>query len=248
MSNYTINDCFTEMLRATKSEEAVDYLLTLDDFAPPPNTISPAKWRQEKRQELIDFFSNKALLEQLKAGYAALMSDLQAHVSASDFQSVTNEWSCGIEKYFADKQLDDKRVGEAPTTLFEVFGFSEDTFNLFFQSAMRCFDGQEYQKAADMFQLMTFFDHRRFNVWLFKGLSDRSIGQFDEAIQDFSIASQLNVESPLPHIFMAECSIDQKNYDQATDYMSKAYEAVEKQPVDMQPVFYEYIGNLKSKI
>lgn len=230
-------------------EPIVDEIMNSDAFIPPPNVISPVAWKQQRRQELLDYFTNRKLVEHLDAGYQAMIEDLEKNIPLSEVHSVKREWAHSIRKYLNEHAESDTKVeNDNHATLFESMGISEDTYTLFFQSAMRYYEQQEYQKAADIFELMTFLDHRRFNVWLYKGVCDKELDNFDKAIQDFTMASATGVDSPLPHIFAAQYCIEKKEFDDASHYINLAYEIVERFPSDKQKELFAYINTLKSNI
>lgn len=234
-------------------EPIVDYLLTTDDFVPPVDVLSPENWIAERRKELIDYLSNKTLIEMLNKGSRAVFEDLEHNATPVQIKQIQEEWNQGLRNYatymvqHGKDHLLNPETSPQPT-LFEMFKLSENAYVLFFQAAMRYYNGNQPEAAVDAFAFLTYLDHRRFNVWVFKGLCNKELGRFDIALQDFAMASITNIDSPVPYLLSGECCTELKEFDEAAAYLNLAYQAIEKAPKEQQAQFFSVAAKLKKQI
>lgn len=234
-------------------EPIVDQLMTTEDFAPPADVLSPESWIAERRQELLDYLSNKTLIEILNKGSRAVFEDLEHNATPVQIKQIQEEWNQGLRNYVTYMVQNGKdhlqNGGASPQpTLFEMFKLSENTYVLFFQAAMRYYNSKQLQAAVDAFAFLTYLDHRRFNVWVFKGLSNKELGRFEIALQDFAMASITNIDSPVPYLLSGECCTELKEFDEAAGYLNLAYQAIEKAPKEQQSQFFSVATKLKKQI
>lgn len=245
----TVKDPFVEELCEVGIRPIVKMLMQFDEFAPPPNVIDKAKWKRDLNHELFSFLSGEEILEHLDHGLYYVIIDLQDNLPEKEVNEIRDEWFRGVE--FMSKHLQklkqecNKEHTITPMTIMDGMHLSEETLNHFFKAGIRYFENKEFKKAANVFMLVTFLDHKRFTPWLLKGLCDKECGDIEVAIQDFTMASIMNIDSPLPYIYSAECCMAIGEYDDAHKFLELASKAIEKIPNVEQTGLKSHVEKLK---
>jgi len=71
------------------------------------------------------------------------------------------------------------------------------------------YENGKYQKAADVFRVLTVLDQSERKYWLGLGASFHMQKEYDRALQSYGYAALLNENDPYAHFHAAECFLSQ---------------------------------------
>lgn len=243
-------DPFMSKIKAEMFEPFVEEVMKEHFSVPPPNIIeSKSVWEKKKKAELMDLFSGQAVLDKIVAGFEAISEYLKTHLSSADMDRVAKEWELGTEKWIARVNSAEAIKEEKPAkSLMGIMGLSEDLLIYFYQAANHYFEHKDFQKASNAFFTITHLDPGRYNVWIALGLSEARNERFEPALVSFSMASILDPAAPHPYLFSAECSLKNKQTEEAKIYLQLAEEAVNNSTIHDKQLLSISIKNIKQFI
>lgn len=223
---------------------------TMKDMPPPhSNSLEPKHVQETKtRQEAMDFLSGQASLDKIAAGFDAIVHDLSSHLSPSDMEKISEEWTHGVATWIALVNPEDKSKREMPDSLQEMMGISEETMSHFYQAGSRYFEHNDFQKASDVFYVIISLDPRRHNVWVALGLAEARNLRYEPALISFSMASITDMDDHLPYIYSAQCSLKCNRPQEAEIYLNLAKESVEKSSLKDKQKLLGEIQNVRLSI
>lgn len=217
--------------------------------APPPNgLVSPQAWKEKKKQELLEFYSGKKDFDRVNRALEVLNSDFSSHLTPIELDTLSVEWQQGIENI---NVLFNKPVEEPLTvpnvTLSEMMHLSDTFIETFYSVGVKCFQKQDYTKAADIFFLLSLIDFKRHAIWLSLGLAEMKIKEYEPALHAFAMASITNSQTPYPYIYSAECCIALDRFAEASTYFDLAKETISQSTLEEKGDLLGQIKNLESK-
>lgn len=215
-----IKNDFLEKLKTELIAPEVERIMK--EQAPPPNGLEPQKvWEQKLRTNLMDLFSGEAVLNKMNEGFEAISENL----TPVEIEKISEEWRRGVELWIEKSKSKEEK--EPPLCLQEIMELSEETLGRFYTAGNYFFEHQEYHKASDIFYVIISLDPRRYNCWMALGLSEVHQQRWEPALISFSMASIMNIESPYPYLYSAECCLRDHRKEEAAVYKNLAKEAIE---------------------
>ena len=130
-----------------------------------------------------------------------------------------------------------------PRTLQEKFELSDATIDVFYEVSKEIFDNEEYQDAEDAFFTLSLFNPLQSLYWIGLGMSSQRLMKYEFALSGYSMAAIINAESPLPHMYAAQCFVNLNKRYQARQAVKLALEVAEP-----GSSCYEQIKNFQKRL
>ncbi len=220
---------------------------------PPPEATSLESVEQVKQQTkdmLMDILAAKDIRLRMDEGFEAIFQDLSSREAPVVIQGIKDEWieySKNMLNLIGKAELPSSEQ-EALEAFKEGFALSEDTMDRFYQCGVRFYQAKNYQKAADVFFVISSIDYRRHGVWLGLGLAEQELGHHQFALTAFSMAALTDMEDPMSFVYSAECYIALKEYKDAEECIQTALDFIHGKTDDRSQRINEYLLILKKQL
>lgn len=227
-----------------ETDAITDFIIKDIQLDPHDPFASKAKVREKIKQQIV----SEELHDRFPKGLKLIMENLKTHVSKVELNELTDELDGALTKMASmaeEKEstvggLSDK-LGEMPDTLQEIFGISDKTIDLFYQSGCRYYEMSHYMDAADVFHAISLLAPTKFNVWFSLGMAEKQAAHYEKALQAFAMATLTNLASPIPHIQSAECYLLLKDDRNAKETFEYALKVIKENPDNDSKKHEEFI-------
>lgn len=252
MSVKTELDSFFMKRDAEVVAPLVDKLMNLDFVSSPsPNSLVPENIVKENlREEFTKFFNGEDILQHIESGFESIGQDIKSHLTPVEHQNLQKEWTEGINRLITHFQKKEEQLSSqesAPIMLEEIMGLSESTIEYFYAVGMRLYAQKQFQKANDVFYILTLLNTYRHNVWLAWGLSQQHEGHLELALNAYAMAAITDVDSPSPYIHSAECCLAMLDRDEALRYLDIAKSKLDHSQDEQSKKLLTHVNKLKEE-
>ncbi len=106
-----------------------------------------------------------------------------------------------------DKDIKDlaKKLFQDGATLGEIKGITPRELNAVYQMGLGFYNTGRYDDAEKVFTFLVMFDHLESKYWLAAGAVQQVKKNFEKAKAAYSQAALLDIHSPKPQYYVAEC-------------------------------------------
>jgi type III secretion system low calcium response chaperone LcrH/SycD len=106
-----------------------------------------------------------------------------------------------------DKDIKDlaKKLFQDGATLGEIKGITPRELNAVYQMGLGFYNTGRYDDAEKVFSFLVMFDHLEPKYWLAAGAVQQVKKNFEKAKAAYSQAALLDIHSPKPQYYVAEC-------------------------------------------
>jgi tetratricopeptide (TPR) repeat protein len=191
----------------------IEEIVNSDYAKPPPGSIiSEDLWKKKTQSELKRYFHLDPVFEIIDSGFEAIGKDFEM-LAPAEKQKIQNEWAEGIRRLTKSFPNGDSKAPQEvqtevpPQMLDELMGLSEDTIVYFYKIGVQLYEQQQYQKASNVFTLLTMLNMGRPEVWIALGLSEQRLENYETALNAFAMGVATDIDAPIPYIHLAECCI-----------------------------------------
>ena len=112
----------------------------------------------------------------------------------------------------------------------DVQGFSDDNMEALYTVAYNAVQAGAFEKAEKLFRFLALFDNSQEKYWNGLGLSLFNQGNYDGALQAYSMATLLNIDDPLVPMRLAECHLALGDIETAVGTLEVALEVAGDNP------------------
>lgn len=205
-------------------EQLADAIVDSANVYDPKSLLSAeqqkAKWRNEVLETLqmkdVSTRLNRAINTLLKDGVSLLSVEEQKQMWAD-----LNKMATGATKW-----------EEATQDLQHALGISNTSMRLWYRIANDQYQREQFEQAGDIFTLLTILNPLMETFWLGLGGTHQMLGEYQEAMNAYDIAIDVNESNALPVLLTCECllNLDKKNdAEEAWKYAMALMETQEKQ-------------------
>ena len=106
-----------------------------------------------------------------------------------------------------DKEIREigKKLFQDGATLGEIKGFMPEEMNAVYQMGLGFYNTGRYDDAEKVFTFLVMFDHLEPKYWLAAGAVQQVKKNFEKAKAAYVQAAMLDIHSPKPQYYVAEC-------------------------------------------
>lgn len=104
-----------------------------------------------------------------------------------------------------------------------LFGISNETLIEIYEIYLQCFKNKEIENSKDLIQLLLIFAPTIPAFWNALGVCFQNEGNFDQALNHYLIAEEINPSLVETHFYLARCYINQKNHPLAKEQVEKLF-------------------------
>lgn len=212
----------------------------------PPNPLQPSKKpledfqreREKAKQQLTQFFSMEEERHRIADAMVLLLN--QAHLFSGG-EIVLQELKKAGETFFDPPQ---EPLEKLPVfdTMQEQLGLSDSCLHLIYDRARTLLEeAHQTEEALSLFILLTHLNPYIFEHWLGRGLCWQKKTQYFEALHSFAMASLLNIDHPLPHLYSSQCYADAQQEKLASDTLALALTKIPPQDTHSYEAIIAYI-------
>lgn len=220
-----------------KMDKEIDFLINFiaEEIKPDPKDhfSSKSKIRKHVKQNLVI----EEIHDQFRHGLSLIMNYLQSHLNAVEFDEVANNLNQVLDKMVSLAEQKEKTMGdladkinEAPDTLQEIFGFSDNTIDRFYQAGLHSYNTSHFKEASDIFNAISLLAPTKFNVWLALGMAEKQAGHYEKALRAFAMATLVDIDTVVPHIHSAECYLQLHDKSNAKNTFEYALNLIHEHP------------------
>jgi len=117
-------------------------------------------------------------------------------------------------------------------SLQQIFGFSNETALLFYEVAKNILEQKRFRDAINAFVFLTTINPYVPSFWMGLGMAQQLNQEHNVALDSYNIALTLEGRQIFPYIVAAQCCIEIKDFDKATNLMEVAEQYAAKHPDD----------------
>lgn len=121
--------------------------------------------------------------------------------------------------------IDAKKIEEAFSrnwSFQELAGMQDSTIEALYQAARLLYEREQYEEAAALFGILTFFNAKHFIFWIGLGNSEFFLQRFEAALKAYAIAVHANPDEATPHLYSAKCFEELQQLDNALNALNTA--------------------------
>jgi tetratricopeptide (TPR) repeat protein len=116
--------------------------------------------------------------------------------------------------------------------LQKIFGFSNETALLFYETAKNILEQKRAKDAINAFVFLTTLNPYVPSFWMGLGMAQQLNQEHNVALDSYNMALTLEGKQIFPYIVAAQCCIEIKDFDQATNLMELAEQYAAEHPED----------------
>jgi tetratricopeptide (TPR) repeat protein len=180
------------------------------------NTLSEILYQRENRKQtllgfdiLIDTLhriggGKNCKKELQKAGeilLSTLDSEEEVQKSIEEVRSLKNDHVFDQEHTQTDVE---QALSKLKPFMYDL-GITDDSFKIMYDAGVWLFSDEQYDKAASVFQFLTFLNSPCFEVWFSMALCYHKLENWPQTISSYSMAVVVDATCPLPYIGLIEC-------------------------------------------
>lgn len=202
------------------------------------------------KSEIVDLLNIKKELHRIESGFKHITDYLQRHFTPIEFEKIKNELDEGLAKLVksleeaAAKGNQETKDASSDTTQ-NIFGLSDASLELFFEAGDRLFNSNDFENSADVFFTTALLNGLDYRVWIALGFSEQQCGHYPLALNAFAVAIILNIESPEPYLYSANCCAVMGDRHEAELYLGEAENKIQQDPKKYNK-FNNLIINIKN--
>lgn len=171
--------------------------------------------------------------QRIKSAFESIFDYCQHHCTPVEMQEVSDNWEQAFERFttlLEGKEWEGKQITEEDLMkpLQTQIGLSPKTYELFYAAGRDLYDYNAFEKAADIFFLLTTLNPYYSNVWLSLGLAEQKCGRFETALKAYAMGAITNLSSPESFLYAADCCIAMNNLSEAKVYLEEGMERINK--------------------
>ena len=122
------------------------------------------------------------------------------------------------------------------SNLQEKFNLTDDTLDVFYEVSRELFENEEYDEAERAFFVLTLLKPLNAFYWLGLGMSKQRLEDYDSALRCYAMSGIISVETPLPHMYAAQCFLHLQKRYQARQAIKLALEIVKPDSVEHKQI------------
>lgn len=131
------------------------------------------------------------------------------------------------EKENADKMLEHLGNGG---TLADLYNLGEKDLEVIYSFALNFYKNEKYADAISIFRYLCMNDHLTQKWWIGLGAAQQKSGDYQGAIQSYTMATMLDVEDPRPPLHGGYCLMMLGQNEQATNAFEHVVMVCDKKP------------------
>jgi tetratricopeptide (TPR) repeat protein len=132
----------------------------------------------------------------------------------------------------------------------DLLGLTDTTLQLLYRGAKQLIDTGNHPQAEAAFFFLTTVDFRQYPFWLGLGHAAFHLGNLNQAINAYEMASTCDPKAFWPHIFSADCFEALNDYEEALGSLERAlvhYQNAGQQDAELEKGLQERILKAKSR-
>lgn len=181
--------------------------------------------------------------QRIYAAFDSINDYLQRCSYPAEIEEINENWVQAFEKFGNMLNKTKEANSKNPEESFQaMIGLSPKTYEIFYAAGKELYDQNAFEQAADIFFVLTLFNHSYPSVWLSFGLSEQKCGRFEAALRAFAMGAVTDNKSPEPLLCAADCCIAMNDPDEAKIYLEEATARIDR---DSQ---YESFRSVAKKI
>jgi tetratricopeptide (TPR) repeat protein len=206
-----------KMIHSFQDQAAVS-LTELIKISVPELANSP-----ELKKEVLSSIDIAPGQQRISSAFKSITNYLQSSLSPVERQEIEENWMQSFQQF--SELLESKKAMESEDSikpLQELIGLSSQTYDLFYAAGRDLYENEAFEKASDIFFLLTILNYCYSNVWISLGLCEQKCNHLETALKAFSMAVITNPESPEPYLCAADCCIAMNDLSEANIYLEQA--------------------------
>lgn len=200
---------------------------------------------EDKKEQFTRWILCRDEAESLERGFHLLMEELEKQ---PEYDRVMQEFSRAAEKLEGEWGEGEQNTPKLYESNQQMFGISNETFNLFYIIAKRYIDERKWNDACAMLYFLTNLNPFVCEPWLALGYAQMVNKNPVEALRCFSMASLCRFDDYMPHLYSANCyaEIGEKNLAQQTLRLAEKLMSAEEKME--QKKLINYLNNTIKKM
>lgn len=109
-----------------------------------------------------------------------------------------------VKEKLKDKKLLKREIAKGRTAQ-EILELSDDEMATYYRAAHHLFENRHYMDAADTFLFLVTMNPHNHDHWLGLAMATQKLGNYEDAIDSYEMASYYEPDSPVPYFYLAQC-------------------------------------------
>jgi tetratricopeptide (TPR) repeat protein len=216
-------------------DEAAKALLETDDYYEMKSTplVSGEQLKKRHLDEIKSVLQSDELTKTVERGFDWIRQDIVEVLKEEELLLFFNEMSKINEESLAKLPEAAKKMisgGEERLTYQDFFGLGDETLRSMYTLGYQYFERKEFQKAVDVFSVVTTFNPYISDFWNAMALCYQNLKEFQKALDTFSVACETNQNAVGPRISRVECCLNLNLLAQADEEIEVASKLVAANP------------------
>ncbi len=225
----------TEEVKEELIQEAAASLLETDEYYQSQATplISAEQLKQRHLDEIRSVLESDELTVTVERGFDWIRQDIIEVLKEEELTRFFDDMSKINEESLSKLPEAAKKMitgGEERLTYQDFFGLSDETLRSMYTLGFQYFQGKEFQKAVDVFSVVTTFNPYVSDFWNAMALCYQNLKEFQKALDTFSVACETNQNAVGPRVSRAECCLNLNLLSQADEEIAIATKLVAANP------------------
>lgn len=229
-------------------DKVAESLLEEDSYyqAKASELVSKETLKARHKEEIKEALKNKSLAEAIVRGFAWIRQDIIEVLSQEELEPFFKELTQINREHVQHppESVSMKLSNHETATLQELFELSNDTMQKIYALGHQYFIKKEYDKAIDIFSILTGFNPFVADFWNALALCYQAKQEWKLAIEAFTLACSAKDKSIAPLISKAECCLKLNLIDEANKELEFASQLIETNPA-LDKEWRKYIQELK---
>jgi type III secretion system low calcium response chaperone LcrH/SycD len=208
--------------------------------------VSGETLKQRHKEEIKEALKNQHLSDAIIRGFEWIRRDIIEVLAQEELEPFFHDLSKINQDHVEHPPptVAEKLASHKPVTMQELFELSDDTMRKIYALGHQYFQKKEYDKAIDIFSIVTAFNPYISDFWNALALCYQAKQEWKLAIEAFTLACQTNDQNIAPLISRAECCLKLNLLDEAHREIEFASKIIERNPA-LDEKWGDYIRELK---
>ncbi len=211
--------------------------------------VSKEMLKQRHKEEIKEALKNQELADAVVRGFDWIRQDIIEVLSQEELEPFFHDLAKINQEHVEHppEAVAKKLSNHETATLQELFELSNSTMQKIYALGHQYFLKKEYDKAIDIFSIVTAFNPFVSDFWNALALCYQAKQEWKLAIEAFTLACSTNDKSVAPLISRAECCLKLNLLDEADKELEFASKIIETNPA-LDKEWGAYITELRRTI
>jgi tetratricopeptide (TPR) repeat protein len=191
---------------------------------------------KELKEAVLEALDTSNEQKRIESAFVSIADYLHRHSFPVETKEINDNWVEAFNKFtkllMGKEEIKEGTPSSQPEDLMQplqtIIGIAPKTYEIFYACGLDLYKHDAFEKAADVFFLLTILNYCYSSVWIALGLSEQKCGHFELALKAYAMGAITHIESPEPFFCAADCCIAMNDPHEARIYLDEGMERLNK--------------------